>query len=316
MALNRESKEWLKNVFRGNVKFDEPMSRHTSLHVGGPAEAFVIPENIETFEALITWSREKKLPFLVIGDGTNLLVKDGGISGIVIVLTECLKTIAQTGVESEKILVTAMAGARMRSLCTFAIEQGLEGMNFAIGIPGTVGGGILMNAGTSYGSMEGVIESISILLPTGQSVTINRDRLDFSYRKLSLDEAFAHACERQPIILSGCFSLKPSDPERLREEAMEILKTRRERHPIGMHSAGCFYKNPVSGKTAGELIELAGLKGKSIGGAEVSLKHANFIINRQNASADDVLALMEHIEETISKMFNVNLEREVKVVGS
>ena len=316
MALNRESKEWLKNVFRGNVKFDEPMSRHTSLHVGGPAEAFVIPENIETFEALITWSREKKLPFLVIGDGTNLLVKDGGISGIVIVLTECLKTIAQTGVESEKILVTAMAGARMRSLCTFAIEQGLEGMNFAIGIPGTVGGGILMNAGTSYGSMEGVIESISILLPTGQSVTINRDRLDFSYRKLSLDEALAKACEGQPIILSGCFSLKPSDPERLREEAMEILKMRRERHPIGMHSAGCFYKNPVSGKTAGELIELAGLKGKSIGGAEVSLKHANFIINRQNASADDVLALMEHIEETISKMFNVNLEREVKVVGS
>ena len=316
MALNRESKEWLKNVFRGNVKFDEPMSRHTSLRVGGPAEAFVIPENIETFEALITWSREKKHPFLVIGDGTNLLVKDGGISGIVIVLTECLKTIAQTGVESEKILVTAMAGARMRSLCTFAIERSLEGMNFAIGIPGTVGGGILMNAGTSYGSMEGVIESISILLPTGQSVTINRDRLDFSYRKLSLDEALAQTCEGQPIILSGCFSLKPSDPERLREEAMEILKMRRERHPIGMHSAGCFYKNPVSGKTAGELIELAGLKGKSIGGAEVSLKHANFIINRQNASADDVLALMEHIEETISKMFNVNLEREVKVVGS
>jgi UDP-N-acetylmuramate dehydrogenase len=316
MALNRESKEWLKNVFRGNVKFDEPMFRHTSLRVGGPAEAFVIPENIETLEALITWSREKQLPFLVIGDGTNLLVTDGGISGIVIMLTECLKTIAQTGVESEKILVTAMAGARMQSLCTFAIERGLEGMNFAIGIPGTVGGGIMMNAGTSYGSMEGVIESISILLPTGQSVKINRDRLDFSYRKLSLNEAFAPACERQPIILSGCFSLKPSDSERLREEAMEILKIRRERHPIGIHSSGCFYKNPVSGKTAGELIELAGLKGMSIGGAEVSLKHANFIINRQNASADDVLALMEHIEETVSKVFNVNLEREVKVVGS
>ncbi|UCD31920.1 MAG: UDP-N-acetylmuramate dehydrogenase [Desulfobacterales bacterium] len=316
MALNRESKEWLKNVFGDNVKFDEPMSRHTSLRIGGPAEAFVIPENLEALKALITWSREKQLQFLVIGDGTNLLVKDGGISGIVIVLTECLKTITRTGVESEKTLITAMAGARLRSLCTYSIERGLKGMNFAIGIPGTVGGGIMMNAGTSYGSMEGVIESISILLPTGQSVSINRDRLDFSYRKLSLNGTFTRAGREQPIILSGCFCLRPSDPEMLREEAMEMLKIRRERQPIGMRTAGCFYKNPVSGKTAGELIEQAGLKGKSIGGAEVSSKHANYIINRENASADDVLALMEHIEETVSKVFNVILEREVKVVGS
>lgn len=316
MTLNREAREWLKNVFGDNVKFDESMSKHTSLRVGGPAEAFVIPKNIETLEALIAWSRENQFSFLVIGDGTNLLVKDGGINGIVIVLTECLKTIAQTSVESEKVFVTAMAGARMQALCAFALERGLEGMNFAIGIPGTVGGGIMMNAGTSYGSVEDVIESISILLPTGQSIVINRDRLDFSYRNLSLGKAFTNGCQGLPIILNGCFGLKPSDSEKLKEEAKKILKIRKDRHPIGMHSAGCFYKNPVSGRTAGELIDSAGLKGKSIGGAEVSSKHANFIINRKNASADDVLALMALIEETVSKMFNVNLEREVKIVGS
>ena len=173
-----------------------------------------------------------------------------------------------------------------------------------------------MNAGTSYGSMEGVLESISVLLPAGQTLTIKRDRLDFSYRKLSWDKEYSNAYQNQPIVLEGCFRLKPSNPEKLRKEALEILKMRKERHPIGMASAGCFYKNPVSGKTAGELIELAGLKGKSIGGAEISSKHANFIINSKNASADDFLALMEHIEETVSKMFSVNLEREVKIVGS
>lgn len=316
MTLNREAREWLKKVFGDNVKFDEPMSRHTSLCVGGPAEAFVVPESTEALGTLIAWSREHRHPFLVIGDGTNLLVKDGGIKGIVIVLTECLKTITQTGVEPEKVFVTAMAGARLRALCAFALERGLAGMNFAVGIPGTVGGGIMMNAGTAYGSMEDVIASISILLPTGQTLAIAGEQLDFSYRKLALNRAVTNVYGELPIVLSGCFCLRPSDPERLRKEAKEILRIRKDRHPIGMYSAGCFYKNPVSGKTAGELIDLAGLKGKSIGGAEVSSKHANFIINRNNASAADVLALMTHIEETVSRLFNINLEREVKIVGS
>jgi UDP-N-acetylmuramate dehydrogenase len=189
-------------------------------------------------------------------------------------------------------------------------------MNFAVGIPGTVGGGIMMNAGTSYGSVAEVIASISILVPTGQIIVVDKEQLDFSYRKLGLDRAVTSVYEGQPIVISGCFCLEPSDHEKLKEEAKEILKMRKNWHPIGMHSAGCFYKNPASGQTAGQLIDLAGLKGKSIGGAEVSSKHANFIINRKNASAGDVLALMEHIEETVFKMFNVNLEREVKIVGS
>jgi UDP-N-acetylmuramate dehydrogenase len=316
MVLDRDAVSWLSSHFGSNVKFNEPMANHTSLRVGGPAEAYVVPENIESLKALIKWLWQKKLPYLIIGDGTNLLVKDNGITGIVIVLTKCLKTIAQTDTQADRVFVTAMAGARMRTLCRFAIERGLKGTNFAMGIPGTVGGAIMMNAGTSLGSVESVLESIKVLLPTGHSLRIKKEKLNFSYRKLSWNEAQIDIGLGQPIVLDGCFCLHPADPEKLKKEAQEILKARQKRHPYDVPSAGCFYKNPASDKTAGELIDLAGLKGKSIGGAEISSKHANFIINRQNASAADFLALMALVEETVLKMFNINLEREVKIVGS
>ncbi len=316
MVLDREAIHWLSNRFGSNVIFNEPMANHTSLRVGGPAEAYVVPETLESLKELIQWSWQKKLPYFIIGDGTNLLVKDNGINGIVIVLTKCLNTIAQTGTHADGVIVTAMAGARMQTLCRFAIERGLEGTNFAIGIPGTVGGGIMMNAGTNLGSVESVLESIKVLLPSGHTLRIKKEKLNFSYRKLSWDEEQIDVGLGQPIVLDGRFCLHPSDPEKLKKEAQEIWKARQKRHPTGFPSAGCFYKNPVSDKTAGELIDLAGLKGKSIGGAEISPKHANFIINRHNASAADFLALMELVEETVLKMFNINLEREVKVVGS
>jgi UDP-N-acetylmuramate dehydrogenase len=315
MALDNDSIKWLASHFGGNVKFDEPMSRHTSLRVGGPAEAFVIPENIEDLKGLIKWSWQHKLPYLIVGDGTNLIVKDSGINGIVVVLTKCLKTIVQTGTGTDGVIVTAMAGARLRNLCSFAMERGLEGINFAVGIPGTIGGGIMMNAGTAHGAMESALESINVLLPTGRSQRIKRENLNFSYRNLSLNNERLDSYQGHPIVLDGCFCLRPSDPEKLKKEAQAILKTRKERQPTGLPNAGCFYKNPVYGKTAGELIELAGLKGKSIGGAEISSKHANFIVNRQRASAADFLALMELVEETVSKMFDIDLEREVKIVG-
>lgn len=315
-TLDHEAREWLKKVFGDHAKFDEPMSRHTSLGVGGPAEAFVVPESLEALKTLIAWSRENRHPFLVVGDGTNLLVKDGGIKGIVIVLKACLKTVEQTGAEHGKVFVSAMAGAKMKTLCAYALKRGLKGMNFALGIPGTIGGGIIMNAGTSYGSVAEVLESINVLLPTGETMTIEKEQLEFSYRKLDLGQAMADVYEGLPVILSGCFRLQPSDPEKLKQEAKEVLQMRKVSQPLGVNSAGCFYKNPPSGKSAGELIDLAGLKGKSIGGATISSKHANFIVNRKGASAGDILALMNLIEETVSKMFDIDLEREVKIVGS
>jgi len=313
--LDSDSKIWLENRFKNNVRFDESMSRHTSLRVGGDADAFVMPEKPEDLVEIIRWCQQKDIPCFVIGDGTNLLVKDSGIRGIVIVLTKCLKSITKRGIGRDGIIVTALAGARMQALCSFAIKNGLKGMNFAIGIPGTVGGGIMMNAGTARGSIKDVLDSIKILLPVGHTKIIMRENLNFDYRKLSLKDEVKEVNQGLPIILGACFCLHPSEPQKLQRDAEKILKARKARQPSGLPSAGCFFKNPLSGKTAGELIELAGLKGKSIGGAEISLKHANFIINWNGASAADILALIELVQETVSKKFKINLESEVKIVG-
>lgn len=312
----------------GNVKFNEPMSRHTSLRVGGPADAYVEPETVEELSMLVNWLWQNSLEYIIIGEGTNLLVRDNGIRGTVIVLTKCLNEIAHTRrVKDGGIIVKAMAGTRMRSLCSFAINHGLEGMNMALGIPGTVGGGIMMNAGTVHGSMENVLDSINVLMPTGQIKRIGKQDLKFHYRKLDITQLPSADCSFetdsqkpgtmtcQPIILDGCFCLDPSDPRKIKKEAEQILNTRKRSQPKGLPSAGCFFKNPGSGETAGQLIDKAGLKGKSIGGAQVSEKHANFIINRGRASASDIISLMELIQETVSGIFNVDLEPEIKIVG-
>lgn len=315
MALDTESKKWLTGLLGSSVKFDEPMSRHTSLRVGGPAEAFAVPDNFETLKSLISWAWQSGVPYLIIGDGTNLLVKDGGISGIVIVLTKCLKEISRNGEVKNNIIVTAMTGVRLQTLCNYAIAHGLAGMNFALGIPGTVGGAIMMNAGTADGWIENVLETVTVLLPTGQTKTIAKQGLKFSYRHLSLNMQNNHAYAGRTVIVDGTFCLQPADPQKLKTEAAEIIKSRKQKHPLSVPSAGCFFKNPASGKTAGELIELAGLKGKSIGGARVSAKHANFLVNTGRASAADFLALMELVQETVLKMFSTDLEQEVKIVG-
>jgi UDP-N-acetylmuramate dehydrogenase len=293
-ALNADSIRWLENRFKNSIRFEEPMSRHTSLRIGGPAEIFASPETLEDLYALINWSREKGLSYLVIGRGTNLLVKDTGIRGIVVKLTKCLNTIEQIEANTEGVLVTAMAGANLAALCAYTLKRGLKGMNFSLGIPGTIGGGIIMNAGTSYGSMANVLMSIDVLLPGGQPLRIRKEALDFAYRKLSWTPKLTDGPGNQTIILNG----------------------RRRKQPMGLPSAGCFFKNPPSGPTAGELIEMCGLKGKSVGGAEISSKHANFFINRRKASAADFLALMDITEDTVLKKFNIHLEREVKVVGT
>lgn len=316
MSLDSNAQKWLTNAYGNRVKFHESMSRHTSLRVGGPVDAYVTPESLDNLVKLVKWAWQRKLPYLVMGDGTNLLVKDNGISGIVIVMTKCLNKITQDKPGKDSVIVTAMAGARMQSLCSFALKRGFGGMNFALGIPGTVGGGIMMNAGTADDSMESVIDSIKVLLPTGQTKKIGKENLNFSYRKLSWDKEKDDIYHGQPVVLEGRFRLYRSDPKKLNKDAETILKTRKKAQPMGSLSAGCFFKNPLSDKSAGELIELAGLKGMRIGGAEVSSKHANFIMNTGKASAADILALSKLIQEKVSKMFNIELQTEVKIVGT
>lgn len=315
MLLDQEIKKRLVNLFGSKVKFDEPMSRHTYFKVGGPAEAFVMPESVEQLLQLVSWSGEKNIPYIVAGDGSNLLVRDKGIQGIVIVLTKCLNRIFRIKEDKESVMIKAMAGVRTQTLCRFAIEEGLSGINFALGIPGTVGGAIMMNAGTSLGSISDILESVNIMTSSGAILKMEKDEIDFSYRSLSWKRRMENPGDGDPIILEGSFGLGKSDTLLLKKEAEIILKKKNESQPTKMPGAGCFFKNPVSGKTAGQLIDIAGLKGTRIGGAEISVKHANFIVNTGTASASDILVLMQLVQETVFNKFNINLQPEVNIVG-
>ncbi len=317
MTLDSKTKRWLSDLFSNKASFDEPMADHTSLRVGGPAEAYVEPEYLEELVNLINGCRGKDLPYMVMGDGTNLLVNDRGVRGIVINLKKCFAEISKTDVQKDTILITAMAGVRIQAFCSFAIKQGFEGMNFALGIPGTIGGGIIMNAGTSLGAFDGVVESIKLLFSNGEIDTIHRQELDFLYRHLSWGKLGKETCglKYDPVILEGMFRLRPSNPARLKREAKEILQKRKKNQPTGFPNAGCFFKNPVSGQSAGELIDLAGLKGEKRGGAKISSKHANFFVNCGGASTADFLSLIDLVQQTVSKKFKIDLEPEVKYIG-
>jgi len=315
MSLDRKTRDWLSAHFGKSVKFDELMSRHTYLRVGGPAEAFIAPDSQKDLVRLVRRCSDNGIPAFVIGDGTNLLVKDGGIVGVVIVLTRCLKKIYQSAQTGRESVVTAMAGSRMQTLCRFAIKNGLEGLNFAVGIPGTVGGGIMMNAGTAAGALDGVLESVKIMARDGRMLRIDRDNLDFSYRKLNWKNVVADIGAGLPVVIDGRFRLIPSDPQQLEGEARDLLQKRKTSQPLNAASAGCFFKNPATGQSAGEMIERAGLKGCKIGDAQISTKHANFIVNTGSASAADILALMELAQEKVARLFDVVLEPEVKIIG-
>ena len=311
-AIGEDAKRWLQNLLAGAVYFNEPMSQHTSFRVGGPADAFAIPKNLDMLIELIKGIEQRNLNFLVVGHGTNLLVKDKGFRGVIIVLKNALN---QVVLNSGDGLVEAMAGVSLSGLCRLALEHGLAGMNFALGIPGTVGGGIVTNAGTRLGSIANVLRKVTVVFPGGKIRGIAGENLSFSYRQLGWEGKSTGLGDSFPVIVSGYFSLTPDDPEKLRNEARKIVLWRKETQPSRLPSAGCFFKNPDSEKTAGQLIDLAGLKGRSIGGAEISDRHANFIINRKNASSDDILSLMKMIQETIWEKFNIILEPEVRIIG-
>ena len=314
--MTPDIKKWLVHRFGECIKWDEPMAQHTSLGVGGPAEVYLSPETLADLKAVVRFSQENRIPFMVIGGGTNLLVKDKGLSGLVISLTRCFQGIESTNIIDEGVLLTVLSGTGMQTFCRYAIDHGLEGINFALGIPGTVGGSILMNAGTDSGQIESVLDTVSVLFPTGEIREIERKDLEFGYRSFSLGDLGRELGGGQPIILSGCFILHPADPGVLRHDAQVTLRRRGEKQPLNWPSAGCFFKNPGSGMSAGELIELAGLKGARIGGAAVSDKHANFFINTGAASAADFIALMERVQDIVSTKFDIDLEAEVTIVGT
>ncbi|MEK6196317.1 MAG: UDP-N-acetylmuramate dehydrogenase [Deltaproteobacteria bacterium] len=315
MSLDQTAKTWLTDTFADDVTFEEPMSRHTSFQVGGPAEALVRPKDKADLIRLVQWATEHGIAYMPLGAGSNILVRENGIQGIVILLTGCLLSIAHNKAAATAPCITAGAGVKLADVCSYALKHGLQGFNFAMGIPGTLGGSIRVNAGTSGGCMGDVVESVTLLMPQGSFRSLNKTNLAFSYRKLDwpIDTTFETGCE--PIILEAVLGLQQVDQHSIKNEAGRILKQRNKHQPWAASSAGCVFKNPLEGRSAGQLIDMAGLKGKRIGDAEVSTKHANFIINKGRATANDVLALIDLIQSIVYERFHIQLETEVRIVG-
>ena len=280
---------------------NEPMSRHTTFRVGGPADVLFLPESEEQLVQALSIAREAGVPCVVIGNGSNLVVKDGGIRGLVIALGEGMAAIARAGET-----LTAWAGASLARVSAYAQASGLSGLEFASGIPGTLGGGCAMNAGAYGGQLSDVLVDARVLLD-GEVRTLTVEEMQMGYRT-------SLPLRRGGIVISARFALTPDDPEAIAARMRELNARRRDKQPLNYPSAGSTFKRP-EGYFAGALIEQAGLKGKRVGGAQVSEKHAGFIVNTGGATAADILTLIGTVQDEVADRFGVRLETEVRILG-
>ena len=280
---------------------NEPMSRHTTFRVGGPADVMFLPESEEQVVQALSLAREAQVPIIIIGNGSNLVVRDGGIRGLVIALGEGMAAIVRV-----EHTVSALAGASLARVSAYAQASGLSGLEFASGIPGTLGGGCAMNAGAYGGQLSDVLIDARVLL-NGELRTLTVEQMQMGYRtSLPLREG--------GIVLSARFALTPDDPEAIAARMRELNARRRDKQPLNWPSAGSTFKRP-EGHFAGALIEQAGLKGRRVGGAQVSEKHAGFIVNVGDATAGDILTLIGVVQDEVAARFGVRLETEVRILG-
>ncbi len=285
------------------VREQELLSAHTTFRIGGAAELFVNVDTVEQAAEVLRFCRETQTPLLVLGNGSNLLVSDRGVAGVVLHL--CADESAVT-IQDE--IVTVPAGVQLSKLCTRVCEAGLSGLEFAYGIPGTVGGGVYMNAGAYGGQLSDVVQSVTALTPQGETVQLSAEELKLGYRHSVF-------MENGWIVWSVTMKLEHGNSADIRAAMEHWLSCRREKQPLEYPSAGSFFKRP-EGYFAGALIEQCGLKGFAVGGAQVSEKHAGFVINRGGATCDDVMALCRAVQEKVKERFGVQLEREVQLVGN
>ncbi len=293
-----------------NLLTDEPLKRHTSFRIGGPADLFAQPENAHQLKQLVKAARELNIPITLFGGGTNLLVSDKGIRGLVITTKQLKSGITilekQEGNSPGPERIQADAGEILASVCRFAADNALSGLEFAAGIPGTLGGAVYMNAGGAKAAMADIVESAQLLeLDTLEIKNIDKDAIRFSYRRSDLSG----------ILLQVVLRLKRADKIEIEAANTRNLKQKKQTQPVGAASAGCFFKNPSQGKPAGQLIEEAGLKGMRINDAQVSDVHANYIVNLNNATCRDILDLKQKVEKTVMDKFHIKLETEVRVEG-
>ncbi len=285
----------------GAVLCDEPMSRHTTFRVGGPADFYVAPDS-EGLPGVMAYCRENGIPCLVIGNGSNLLCGDGGVKGVVVEIGKRMSDIRIAGTE-----VTAEAGALLSAIAARAAEAELAGFEFAAGIPGSIGGAAVMNAGAYGGEMKDVLTEASVLTAGGEILTLPAEDLQLSYRHSAIPE-------KNAIVMRVSLRLREGKREEISAYMADLKERRVSKQPLEYPSAGSTFKRP-EGYFAGKLIEDAGLKGYSRGGAQVSEKHCGFVINRDHATARDIRTLMEYVQQTVLKKYGVTLEPEVKFIG-
>jgi len=305
--ISADHKRWLQQLLGRRVCFDEPMRRRTTFGIGGPADAYAMVADVDELTLLVRGANQRSLPWRVVGKGSNLLVRDGGIRGIVINPAPYMRAVeVEEDGAVDEIIITAQAGLSLPALCRLALANGWAGMNFALGIPGSVGGAISMNAGSAEGCIADVLKTVTLLDRQAKRITVATDKITWAYRHAGwpLDS----------IIVEGTVKLQAADKQQLKREARQWVMARKRRQPAEP-SAGCFFKNPSPHNPAGRLIDQAGLKGQRLGKAAVSRRHANFIVNLGGASAGDVLTLVRLIQTTVADRFGIALEPEVVILG-
>lgn len=283
------------------LRLNEPMAKHTSFQIGGPAEVMAFPKNKEELSEILQLSALLDCNTAILGAGTNILAPDTGVEGLVVCLKDCMGGMER--LDENRIRVAA--GVTMARAAVFAANQGLGGMEFAHGIPGTVGGGVYMNAGAYGGEIKDICESVEVMRQDGSCSVLSNEEMGFSYRHSRLEEEAG-------IVVSVVFALKPKPEEEIRAQMQELLNKRKTSQPLEYPSAGSAFKRPVGGYAAA-LIDEAGLKGFRIGGAAVSEKHAGFVVNVDHATARDVSELLKQVAEKVYQRSGITLEPEVRI---
>ena len=298
-----------QNKIKGEVLYDEMMSKYTSMRIGGPADVFVLPANLRDLQIIL--KNRGSCPIWTIGEGTNLLVRDRGIRGIVISLKNCFKSIKRPVFYKslggkEKAVIQVDGGVKLSYLAKFTARYGLKGVESLVGIPGSVGGSIAMNAGAEGTEISHVLRSIKFMTLDGEVKTYSKSEMVFAYRKTTFPS-------KDGIVIEAELDLEKGDITDIHREMDKYLSRRGSTQPLTMPNSGSIFKNP-DGEKAGRLIESAGLKGFRIGGAGVSIKHANFIVNKGGASAEDVIRLIKHIQTVVEEKSGIKLEQEIVII--
>ncbi len=301
MELNSFQKKIAGNLPQIELRFDEPLYKHTSFRIGGPAEVMAFPKNGKELSQILKMSRELDITCFILGAGTNVLAPDAGVHGLVICLKDCMGGIEQ--LPGNRVFV--MAGVTMSRAAVFAANQGLSGLEFAHGIPGTIGGGIFMNAGAYGGEISQICQTVSVMDLSGQVHQRASEAMDFGYRHSALQQS-------GEIVISAVFQLEPAPIEEIKQRMKELQTRRLASQPLNSPSAGSAFKRPEGGYAAA-LIDQAGMKGFQVGNAAISQKHAGFAINLGGASARDVQNLLQQVSDRVYQNSGIRLEPEIRI---